>query len=250
MNDDMVDIYVGTSRRKFRLHRDLLCERSEFFEAALEGHSKEAEAQELTLPEDSVENSERLVCWLYGAPLMSIPLVPSEDDFSANVNLFILARELCLEHLQNETVDQILRYYRLVLPEVDAHTTHLLCENTSAEDPLRRLFIHCAAWTAVFNAVHNEDTAFESGSEYLLEGGGEIAIDFASSLAQFYAISKGDPEKLASIDPRRNSNCSYHVHDSTPACSDQYGNEFSMAEGDVQSVQEHSADAEVRWLSR
>ncbi|KAL9066958.1 MAG: hypothetical protein Q9161_007202 [Pseudevernia consocians] len=217
MNDDMVDIYVGTSRRKFRLHRDLLCERSEFFEAALEGHFKEAEAQELTLPEDSVESFERLVCWLYGAPLMSMPLEPSEDDFSANVNLFILAKKLCLEHLQNETMDRVLKYYRLVLLEVDVC---ILCENTSAGDPLRRLSIQCAAWKAVFNAVHNKDTAFESGSEYLLEGGGEIAIDFASWLARFYAISKGSRGKLASIDPRRKSNCFYHVHNSTLACSD------------------------------
>lgn len=216
----MVNIYVGDERKKFHLHRDLLCERSEFFKASFEGHFKEAEAQELTLPEDSIESFERLVGWLYGAPLMSMPLVPSQDEFSAYVDLFILAKKLCLEHLQNETMDQILRYYRLELPEVTPHTTHLICENTSAGDPLRRLSIQCAAWKAVFNAVQNEDTQFESGSVYLLEGGGEIAVDFASWLANFYAISKGKGKKLDSIDPRIKSNCSYHVHNSTPACSD------------------------------
>ena len=174
----MVDIYIGDERKKFRLHRDLLCERSEFFKASFEGHSKEAETQELALPEDSVESFELLIGLLYGAPLMKIT---SKDDLSTYLNLIILAKKLCLEHLQNETMDHVLRFYRTYLPEVSADTIRSIYGNTSAGDPLRRLVIRCAAWTAFSNEVD----VFDSDDRNLLEGGGEIAADFLSWLVKF-----------------------------------------------------------------
>ena len=208
----MVNIYVGTERKKFHLHRDLLCERSEFFQASFDGHFKEAEAQELSLPEDSVESFELLVGWLYGASLMSIP---SKDDLLAYIDLFILAQKLCLEHLQNETMDHILKFYRTSFPHLAADIIRSIYENTSARDPLRRLTIHYASWTAVCSAVNI------AGSELrdLLEGGGEVAVDFASTVAELCYSTKGDLERIRDVDPRRMSNCFYHKHKSTPLCS-------------------------------
>lgn len=209
----MVDIYVGEERKKFRLHRDLLCERSEFFQASFGGHFKEAEAQELALPEDSVESFELLLGWLYGAPLISIS---SEQKFPIYLDLVILAQKLGLEHLQNETMDHILKFYRLYSPEPPAHTIRSIYGNTSTGDPLRRLIIRCAAWTA----VALDTTVFMDDERVLLEGGGEPAVDFTSWLAKSYASSKGNRKVLATIGPRRESSCSYHKHSSTPPCSD------------------------------
>ena len=206
MSDCMVDIDIGDERKKFRLYRDLLCERSEFFKASFEGHYKEAETQELALPEDSVESFELLVGWLYGAPLMKIT---SEDDWSAYLNLIILAKKLCLEHLQNETMDHVLNFYRTCLPEVSADNIRSLYGNTSAGDPLRRLTISCAAWIA----VSNKTTVFDRDVLDLLEGGGEIAVDFTSWLAKLYTYP---------VDPRIYLNCFYHEHISTPSCIEWY----------------------------
>ena len=212
MSDHMVDIYVGDERKKFRLHRDLLCERSEFFRASFEGHFKEAETQELALPEDSVKSFELLVGWLYGAPLMNIT---SQDDLSSYLNLIILAKKLCLEYLQNETMDHILRFYRTSSLEVSAPTIRSVYWNTFTGDPLRKIVIRCAAWTAFSNKVD----VFDSDDRNLLEGGGEIAADFTSWLVRFYIYSKYY-EESDMMDPRRASNCSFHKHNSTPTCSD------------------------------
>ena len=57
----MVDVFVGAERKKFHLHCDLLCERSLFFKVSFMGKFKEAEASELTLPEDSAGSFELLV---------------------------------------------------------------------------------------------------------------------------------------------------------------------------------------------
>lgn len=214
MSDNMVNIYIGDERKKFRLHRDLLCERSEFFKASFEGHFKEAETQELALPEDTMESFELLVGWLYGAPLVSIP---SEASLPAYLDLVVLAKKLCLEHLQNETMDHILESYRGSLPSVTAHTIRRLYEKTSAKDPLRRLVLGFEAW----KAVSEEITVFDQSKyQHFLEVGGEIAIDFTSWLAKFHATSKGDKCALSWADLRRESKCSYHKHHYTPVCSD------------------------------
>ena len=207
----MVDIFVGAEQKKFHLHRDLLGERSEFFRATFMGRFKEAEAKELALPEDSVGSFELLVGWLYGAPLTSIP---SEDELSAYFDLVFLAQKLCLEHLQNETMDHILRFYRTSPPKVAAHTIRSIYENTSKEDPLRDFIIRCASWTAVFK----ETAVLGSDDRGLLEGGGEVAVDFTSSLTHYYFTTSGYREEIDCIDPRRKSNCDYHKHNSTPVC--------------------------------
>lgn len=209
----MVDVYVGEERKKFKLHRDLLCERSEFFKAAFEGHFKEFEADELALPEDSVESFELLVGWLYGAPLMSIP---SEDAFPAYLDLNILAGKLCLEHLQNETMDRILRYYRTSSPKVTPNTIRSVCENTAKGDPLRRLIMLYAGWTI----VSSELRFLDSNDSSLIEGGGAVAVEFTRIVIECYAKTRCDRVRITNMDPRTRSNCWYHRHSSTPKCAE------------------------------
>ena len=89
---------------------------------------REAKAKELAPPEDDVGSLGLLVRWLYGAPLMSIF---SEEDFYNHLDLNMMAQKLCLEHLLNETMDHILRFYRTSLPKVAASTIRSIYENTS-----------------------------------------------------------------------------------------------------------------------
>ena len=213
MGDCMVDIYVGEGRKKFRLHRNLLCKRSDYFQACFGGQFKEAEAQELALPEDSVDSFELLSGWLYGAPLTRIS---STYDLLIYIDLVILAQKLCLEHLRNETMDHILIFYRLYPCALPAHTIHFIYENTSTEDSLRKFIIQYHAWSVV--TYHN--FSLRQHEADLLEGGGEIAIDFTAELAKAYAISKGNQDVLEMLDPREKLNCFYHQHSSTPFCSD------------------------------
>ncbi len=216
----MVNIYVSDERKKFRLHRDLLCQRSEFFNSSFEGPFKEAAAQELALPEESVESFELFVGWLYGASVRSIP---SEDDFLVYLELAILARNLCLEQLQNETMDKILGFYRLYPTKVTAEVIGFIYEKTSAGDPLRTLTIRCAAWPAA-SSRPNAVNPFDSNDLDLLAGGGEAAVDFATWLAKCHKCRIGSGARgLETMDPVSKSNCSYHTHNSTPACSDASG---------------------------
>ena len=209
----MIDIFVGAEQSRFHLHLDLLCDRSDYFKACIKGNFKEAQQKELFLPEDDIESFDLFVRWLYGATLKKIS---SKDDLPVYLALSILANKLCLEHLQNETMDHILIFYRLSPPETNARTIRFIYGNTYAGYPLLKLLVRCAAWKVVFN----EATVFEFDEQSLLRGGGDIAIAFATLQATYYAASKGNRKTIEEIDPRRKSNCDYHEHNITPACSD------------------------------
>ena len=211
LTNDMVDIFVGAERKKYHLHRDLLCGRSEFFKASFMGSFKEAGAEEMALPEDNVVSFELLVGWLYGGSLIRIS---SEKELPAYTDLVILAQKLCLEQLQNETMDHIVRFYRTSSPQVTAHTIRSIYEKTSEEDPLRKLIIRCASWTV----VSKKTTVLDSDIQSLLEGGGDIAVDFTSLLATYYSRALLHDCYIDNSDPRRLPSCLYHKHKSTPSC--------------------------------
>ena len=208
----MVDIFVGAGRKQFHLHHDLLCDRSDYFKACFEGGFKEAEQKELFLPEDDIESFGLFVKWLYGASLKKIS---SKDELSVYFTLFVLANKLCLEHLRNETMDQILRFDRTsTYPvPVDYQIIRFIYRNTSDQDSIRKYLVDLAAWTAVFEWVDGLST-HEQG---LIREGGDLAVDFAISLSVFHAEWDNDDPNLN--DPRRQSNCTYLKHNSTPFCA-------------------------------
>ena len=50
LTSEMFDVFLGLTRKKFHLHKDLLCDRSDYFKAAFQGDFQEATMIELYLP--------------------------------------------------------------------------------------------------------------------------------------------------------------------------------------------------------
>jgi BTB/POZ domain len=104
----MVRIFVGPERVEYNLHKELLCERSSFFQAAFEGPFQEGQEKVMNLPEDSMASFEILVLYVYGSALA--PVAPRK--VGAYIRLYGLAEKLCMENLANEVVDMILVFFR------------------------------------------------------------------------------------------------------------------------------------------
>ncbi len=208
----MVDIFVGTERKKFRLHRDLLCDRSDYFKACFLGKFKEAQQKELSLPEDNVEGFGLLVRWLYGAPLKKMS---SNDDLPVYCALIILANKLLLEHLHNEAMDSMLRFHRTNPVSIDVESLHNIYQNTSDQERVRKYFVSLAAWTTA------SKKNFFLGADYkrLIREVGDFAVDYTVRLSIYYAglTRSGD---IGKVDPRKVSNCTNHKHNSTPICGE------------------------------
>ena len=207
----MVNIFVGAERKKFHLHSDLLCNRSDYFRTCFVGDFKEAQQKELSLPEDDAESFELFVTWLYGTHLKKIS---SNDELPAYFNLAILANKLCLEYLQNQAKDHILRFHRTNPRSVGYQYLRYVYQNTSSTDEARAVPVTLAAWIVVAS-----QTAELTG-EYrdLIREGGDLAVDFMDQLLSCFAKSKVHRKSIGTLDPRKRSNCSLHTHISTPTC--------------------------------
>ena len=210
----MVDIFVGAQKTKFHLHRDLLCSRSDYFRACFEGDFKEAQQDELYLPEDNIESFELFVTWLYGTHLKKIC---SNDELPAYVGLTVLADKICLEYLHNQATDHVLRFYRSHPESIDHQYLRDIYLDTSSSKKSGAVPVAFAAWR-IFASGKTELTGDYRG---LIREGGDLALDFMDKLLLYYPVSQLDSEDAEELDPRRLSNCSLHKHHSTPACIDE-----------------------------
>ncbi|KAF2098500.1 hypothetical protein NA57DRAFT_75742 [Rhizodiscina lignyota] len=61
----MVTITVGSEKKAFVVHKDLICHYSKYFKAAFGGNFKEAEEKKSNLPDVETETFEIFVAWLY-----------------------------------------------------------------------------------------------------------------------------------------------------------------------------------------
>ncbi|TVY59229.1 hypothetical protein LCER1_G000216 [Lachnellula cervina] len=114
LGTDIVTIHVGPKRKAFAVHKDLICNRSDFFSKAFNGPFEEGVESTMYLPEDDPQAFSALVAWIYRDQL---PLHPSErfadddDGFDKYINMllvfFTLAEKLCINALANQIMDRI-----------------------------------------------------------------------------------------------------------------------------------------------
>lgn len=111
LGDEIAHVYVGEARRKFTVHKKRLCDESEFFRSAFT-RFKEAEENQINLPEDKVDAVEALVNFIYRG---SVPKVEQDDDHLRGdlrklYHLYYLAEKLCMTKLMDMTLDSIDRF--------------------------------------------------------------------------------------------------------------------------------------------
>ncbi|KAI1612390.1 hypothetical protein EDD36DRAFT_495718 [Exophiala viscosa] len=103
---EIVTVYVGHKRKRFFLHRELICERSPFMEKCLKkDRFDEGYKNELYLPEDDPKAFSIVVEWIYRSKLPA-RTEPTFDlgDLSAS---YCMADKFGMEELQNSIMDNI-----------------------------------------------------------------------------------------------------------------------------------------------
>jgi len=66
----MGTVIVGFSKVPFRVHRDLICYRSEYFRGAFEGGFAESAKGEVSLKQESVKYFALFLAWLYAGKIL------------------------------------------------------------------------------------------------------------------------------------------------------------------------------------
>ena len=72
MGTDVIDIYVGPSRKHFVVHKNLLTSKSDYFNKALNGSFKEAAEQSITFEELEPAAFALMIGWLYKGTIPGI----------------------------------------------------------------------------------------------------------------------------------------------------------------------------------
>ncbi|KAG4028535.1 hypothetical protein MFRU_021g01220 [Monilinia fructicola] len=95
--NEVITLYIGKKRKKYVVHKKILCDQSKFFDAAFNGNFKEATKGEMYLPEDHPTAVAALIEYLYRGSLLTILL----EDFG----LYCLAEKIRMPSLMNKLID-------------------------------------------------------------------------------------------------------------------------------------------------
>lgn len=168
LGSETVIVQVGPDAKQFCVHKDLICARSPFFQAALSNSWKEASERTVSLPEDDTKAFELYLNWLYTQKLTSKP--QSADASTRRTEFLLLAKCVTLgEKLQdvrfkNALIDTLMAISEerdgkgsKWFPGADAISD--IYEGTPQTAPIRRLLVDLWFWHGQrhWTKTYNED---------------------------------------------------------------------------------------------
>ncbi len=231
----MVTIFVGSKRKEFMIHKDLICGTAEFFNKAFNGHFMEKDGV-MYLPDDNPEAFTLFVDWLYRH---KIPSGNSESYIHTLYDLYIMANKMCLEDLMDATMDTIqdtakehdlldvLFTKDLFLKVVSA----LTCLNAGLVNFLICLTSYATISRIKSPVAENEDgeSASERTSPAFDDDDLDMIWDFGKDNKALYKNIQNqilsDMQCQAALDPRERDEddatdrCFFHCHNDKNNCS-------------------------------
>ncbi|KAI1959819.1 hypothetical protein LOZ58_004184 [Ophidiomyces ophidiicola] len=195
----VITITVGESEAQFQAHKDLLCQKSPFFNGALMRDFKEAGENAISLPEDDPDTFERFLQWLYSGIYELSGLKTDEEvdeRYFQLAQLYTLADKLEVPRLKHDIINELfmMKTDPDKPPQVDVIA--YIYENTRERSPLRKLMVAWLVWHIDFQWYTTPSaTTFLSHCP-------EFAADLAVALARRWVDFKGlspfneSPEKF------------------------------------------------------
>lgn len=234
---ELTDIVAGAQRQHFKVHKTVLCSRSEFFRAACSERWSKGDSSPIELlDQDELIFDMFLHCLLTNTvDIGSLDeALPGEQDLrqsavveSRLIRTYILADRLRDSRTTNIIIDDIIDLYDKNETCPFPPITTLVADHTSAGSPLRRAFIDMLSREANTRCIkalcESESTSKEFMGEVLIQRT-EIVRDHA------------DDEVRDAFDRRfvsKQKRCYYHQHDSLhPICGQDCEHQESKAEED------------------
>jgi hypothetical protein len=210
---EIVTVYVGHKRKRFFLHRELICQRSPFMEKCLKkDRFDEGYKNELYLPEDDPKAFSIIVEWIYRNKLPARN-DPTFDlaDLSAS---YCMADKFAMEELQNNIMDLVRSSFsrreneQCKPPHFSALAlTHL---TGPPKSPLKRFYIEHLVHHMMKNPRWYHELKRNEANRADLEELFKIP-DLVSYIFKKVWQFQAEPWK----DPALWDKCCYHVHATT-----------------------------------
>ncbi|KAI9877669.1 MAG: hypothetical protein M1830_002338 [Pleopsidium flavum] len=214
LGEDIITVTVGAISKKYRLHKNLLCHHSTFFDAAFNGEFKEGKTGELRLPEDRVSAFDMFVNWLYRGSLppsrvygVLDGVYGGDDSALDDLSLYAMAEKWFIPTLQDALCDQLrTRYIGGACPL--PYFFENLYSETSPSCKLRQYFVKKFV---VYASSAQKDPVRVNKT---LEQNADFAIDvaketFSNLILSGFGLFK-NPENLPL--------CDFHAHPMDKPC--------------------------------
>lgn len=104
----VIAVLVGPNKITYRLHKDLLCAQSPFFERCLKSNFLEKGKEEVELPEDLPEVFEQFIHWIYRDDVIK---PKDQDSLELVIHTYVFADKLCMSFFKNRIVTRIRAYH-------------------------------------------------------------------------------------------------------------------------------------------
>ncbi|KAH6672093.1 hypothetical protein B0J14DRAFT_86397 [Halenospora varia] len=213
---DMVDLYVGPSKHRFHVHRDILCTKIPYFAKMFGGGFVEATTNSAEFPEDEVQAFDLMLFWVYTGTLRPFKYIKDTSTSSSNTynyswnidNFYGTAEKWCLPELQDCIMDTYLNEVAAtgVSPGPSGIRNGYL--KTSENSGLRRFYAKCFA----FALIHKDSSGiWDTRGMAELMGICDLAHDVLALLRTrtFREI----------INPIGLPRCDFHVHGKNISCN-------------------------------
>ncbi|KAH6629436.1 hypothetical protein C7974DRAFT_186295 [Boeremia exigua] len=214
LSGPMIDIYVGEARRRWTLHRSLLCHHSELLEAELEGSADGGGRQDaLELPAHDPAGFELLVKWLYQGRLDDVSDLPDaaqKYEYAVRCHaLYLLCHRFDMPQLKNVAMDQFRKglHEAELVPDPDEMDD--IYRKSPRGSPFRRLMVQIAARQIMDPDSDRDTDTYRPCLEH--------NVDFAIELIN--AIRHGTGGLLLADPTEKGDECEYHDHEDGPACN-------------------------------
>ncbi|KAL8876562.1 MAG: hypothetical protein Q9198_005270 [Flavoplaca austrocitrina] len=210
----IVTLVIGPNHKAYYVHHGLLCDRSSYFRAALQGQFQEAQANRIEFPEEDETTFEIFIRWLYGS---KFEVATTSAGLRQAVTVMGFARRIVLPELHNDFINAVrYRYsYRLETFEgkpttqvVTVDALSLVYHVVPKQTQLR--FCFCLEFAlAISKKIEKSEPEdwMSPALRQLLEEPGEFAADFVSLLV--YCNRKPDLNPRATF--HSYYNCIYHM---------------------------------------
>lgn len=174
------------------VHKNLVCHYSSFFKAACKGGFREAESNEVKLPDDEPETFDNFVQWLYTREFENPKTESGGPNWVCMFDAYVLADKLGAPKFSNYVMNLMVHEaetrwdQKLGLP--DAAAVCIAYENTPGSSPLRRFLVD------LYCCNHKLEIPQHAVPD-------EFVMEMAFNLKRMNAQS-GGPRRLMSYDGR------------------------------------------------
>lgn len=191
-----MSVHVGSGKRleTYKLHKDLLQVRSEYFRAAFGGSFVESATNELSLPDDDPEGFRCFVDWLYTGKLTD------NYDRAQLVRAWIVADKLMCPDMKNLIVDNM-------QPIAAAEDIPCLCFKIVADhDAENSKIMDCIMSFAAYACSHHWEEAQKFLEYFFSKFSAHVAYRMVAKVREY------DLDKKA-VPPEKVDTCEWHEHE-------------------------------------